>query len=183
MKLCIRILFVFFIFSLIFLSKITFAHPGRTASDGCHYCRTNCAKWGEVENARHCHGGGSVPQPLVEKVLSLPTTIPTRISTRVPTRRPTVIIVTRTPTKIPTPKPTSTPILTPTLIPTILPTETLIPTSSPTSTPIPTNSPQVLGTKTTDTEKSSSKGLGTLVIWAWVIFSGYKLIKSIKNKQ
>ena len=22
------------------------AHSGRTASDGCHYCRTNCDKWG-----------------------------------------------------------------------------------------------------------------------------------------
>jgi len=37
----------------------TSAHPGNTASDGCHYCRTNCAKWGEVENARHCHGSSS----------------------------------------------------------------------------------------------------------------------------
>lgn len=36
-----------------------FSHPGRTASDGCHYCRTNCAKWGEVQDQRHCHGGGS----------------------------------------------------------------------------------------------------------------------------
>ena len=34
-------------------------HPGRTASDGCHYCRTNCAKWNVRANARHCHGGGS----------------------------------------------------------------------------------------------------------------------------
>ena len=33
-----------------------FAHPGRTAADGCHYCRTNCAQWGEAEGARHCHG-------------------------------------------------------------------------------------------------------------------------------
>ena len=32
------------------------AHPGRTAADGCHYCRTNCAKWGETTGARHCHG-------------------------------------------------------------------------------------------------------------------------------
>lgn len=31
------------------------AHPGNTQSDGCHYCRTNCAKWGEVQGARHCH--------------------------------------------------------------------------------------------------------------------------------
>jgi len=35
------------------------AHPGNTASDGCHYCRTNCASWGEVYGARHCHGGYS----------------------------------------------------------------------------------------------------------------------------
>jgi hypothetical protein len=32
------------------------AHPGRTASDGCHYCRTNCEKWGVPEGERHCHG-------------------------------------------------------------------------------------------------------------------------------
>ena len=35
------------------------AHPGRTAADGCHYCRTNCARWGVPANQRHCHGGGS----------------------------------------------------------------------------------------------------------------------------
>jgi hypothetical protein len=34
------------------------AHPGNTAADGCHYCRTNCDKWGEVWGERHCHGGG-----------------------------------------------------------------------------------------------------------------------------
>lgn len=32
-----------------------FAHPGNTASDGCHYCRTNCDKWGVAWNERHCH--------------------------------------------------------------------------------------------------------------------------------
>ena len=31
------------------------AHPGRTAADGCHYCRTNCDKWGELAGDRHCH--------------------------------------------------------------------------------------------------------------------------------
>ena len=31
------------------------AHPGGLAADGCHYCRTNCAKWGEVAGERHCH--------------------------------------------------------------------------------------------------------------------------------
>ena len=32
------------------------AHPGRTAADGCHYCRTNCDSWGVPWNERHCHG-------------------------------------------------------------------------------------------------------------------------------
>ena len=32
------------------------AHPGRTAADGCHYCRTNCSSWGVPWNERHCHG-------------------------------------------------------------------------------------------------------------------------------
>ena len=31
------------------------AHPGGRAADGCHYCRTNCAQWGEVAGERHCH--------------------------------------------------------------------------------------------------------------------------------
>lgn len=33
------------------------AHPGRTASDGCHYCRTRCDYWGVPWDTRHCHGG------------------------------------------------------------------------------------------------------------------------------
>lgn len=34
-----------------------YAHPGNTAADGCHYCRTNCDKWGVEWDERHCHGG------------------------------------------------------------------------------------------------------------------------------
>ncbi len=37
----------------------TNAHPGRTASDRCHYCRTNCSSWGVQWDARHCHNGSS----------------------------------------------------------------------------------------------------------------------------
>lgn len=45
----------------------TQAHPGRTANDGCHYCRTNCDSWGVAWNARHCHGGTiSTPPPSTE---------------------------------------------------------------------------------------------------------------------
>ncbi|MFD1905021.1 hypothetical protein ACFSQ7_14745 [Paenibacillus rhizoplanae] len=29
-----------------FLPVIAEAHPGRTDTNGGHYCRTNCAKWG-----------------------------------------------------------------------------------------------------------------------------------------
>jgi len=36
-------------------ASATAAHPGRTASDGCHYCRTNCDYWGVPYGARHCH--------------------------------------------------------------------------------------------------------------------------------
>lgn len=32
------------------------AHPGRTASDGMHYCRTNCESWGVPYGQRHGHG-------------------------------------------------------------------------------------------------------------------------------
>lgn len=41
--------------ALFLFSSVVAAHPGRTATDGCHYCRTNCDKWGEVAGQRHCH--------------------------------------------------------------------------------------------------------------------------------
>lgn len=41
-------------------TAIVFAHPGNTASDGCHYCRTNCDKWNVPWNLRHCHVSTSV---------------------------------------------------------------------------------------------------------------------------
>jgi hypothetical protein len=44
-------------------TELIFAHPGNTASDGCHYCRTNCDKWWEVWNARHCHWWSTYTAP------------------------------------------------------------------------------------------------------------------------
>ena len=44
-------------FAVLLLPGTVFAHPGNTAGDGCHYCRTNCDRWGEKWNERHCHGG------------------------------------------------------------------------------------------------------------------------------
>ena len=89
------------LFTVFSISKAS-AHPGNTASDGCHYCRTNCAKWGEVEGARHCHGGGvvetiplpvitSAPKPTLKptstpKPTSIPSTVPKRSSSTDDTR-------------------------------------------------------------------------------------------------
>lgn len=44
------------------------AHPGRTASDGCHFCRTNCSSWGVPQNQRHCHYKAE-PQNMEEGLL------------------------------------------------------------------------------------------------------------------
>jgi hypothetical protein len=56
------------IFSLITLAliipSVSFAHPGRTDSSGCHTCRTNCASWGISTGEYHCHRSKGVTQPL-----------------------------------------------------------------------------------------------------------------------
>ena len=57
-----RLILVFAI--LLLLPAFVSAHPGRTASDGCHYCRTNCDKWGVPWNKRHCHNRESEPLPI-----------------------------------------------------------------------------------------------------------------------
>lgn len=56
-------------------SDIALAHPGNTAADGCHYCRTNCTKWGVPAGERHCHGGSTTPAP-VPKPKPAPTPAP-----------------------------------------------------------------------------------------------------------
>lgn len=49
--------FILLVILFLFSTTSVYAHPGNTASDGCHYCRTNCDKWGVAWNERHCHGG------------------------------------------------------------------------------------------------------------------------------
>ena len=41
--------------SSVLTASLSSAHPGGRAADGCHSCRTNCDKWGEVDGERHCH--------------------------------------------------------------------------------------------------------------------------------
>ena len=58
------ILLPILLFFLIFTTTQADAHPGRTAADGCHYCRTNCNSWGGTTyGQRHCHRSKGVPQP------------------------------------------------------------------------------------------------------------------------
>lgn len=81
-----RALLILSVTLLFLFPKYSLAHPGRTASDGCHYCRTNCASWGEIEGARHCHGGYTAPAP----AYVAPAIKPTERPTITPTTKPTL---------------------------------------------------------------------------------------------
>lgn len=64
-------IFILVLFVLI-IPVIVLAHPGNTASDGAHYCRTNCDYWGVPWNQRHSHGGGSSYAPSYNNYYSSP---------------------------------------------------------------------------------------------------------------
>lgn len=67
-----------------------FAHHGRTAADGCHYCRTNCDSWGVPWNQRHCHGGtASKYKPPAPVVIPEPVYDPEPITEPEPEPKPT----------------------------------------------------------------------------------------------
>ena len=113
---------LFFVFLSLVSTPTALAHPGNTASDGCHYCRTNCDSWGVAWNERHCHGGSTYTAPPVVQYTSIPTYTPRPTATPIPpTNTPTSVPPTRTPTPIPTKSPTPTKISTPTF--TLTPTE------------------------------------------------------------
>jgi len=44
-----------FLLSIMVLSTQLLSHSGKTAIDGCHYCRSNCEKYGLKINERHAH--------------------------------------------------------------------------------------------------------------------------------
>ena len=58
---------------LLLAAAAALAHPGRTAADGCHYCRSNCAKWNVKADARHCHGGSGGSAAPSAQVATCPT--------------------------------------------------------------------------------------------------------------
>lgn len=49
--------------SALMIPAISFAHPGRTDSSGCHTCKTNCSNWGLSSGEYHCHNAKALPQP------------------------------------------------------------------------------------------------------------------------
>lgn len=66
---------LFFLSTILVNPSIVAAHPGKTATDGCHYCRTNCDTWGVPCDERHCLEGAmkqinptSVPLGFRQKV-------------------------------------------------------------------------------------------------------------------
>jgi len=87
-----------FIASLAFLLFLTIfnpvnAHPGNTAADGCHYCRTNCDKWGVPWNQRHCHGNSAsahapTPTPQPQPTPSPSASVDSQVKTRVTNSKP-----------------------------------------------------------------------------------------------
>jgi len=65
-------------FSCLLVSFCVSAHPGRRDKDGCHVCRTNCAKYGVKEGGRHCHRpDGSIYYPGGEAAQPAPSDTPT----------------------------------------------------------------------------------------------------------
>lgn len=75
MRKSLKIIFFSFLFLLIIKPDSVNAHPGNTASDGCHYCRTNCDKWGVEWNERHCHNGKSIPKPTYKPIATIKPTV------------------------------------------------------------------------------------------------------------
>lgn len=128
--------------AIIFVSaQPVFAHPGNTSSDGCHFCKTNCGKWGYTYGTRHGHhgevcnpskgpidpfysNGGIVEIPTIKVNTPAITYVPS------PASSPTPIIISTA-----TPIPTLTIAPTITEIPTLTPTITNSPTINVTSTP------------------------------------------------
>lgn len=53
------LLFLIILFGVFLMPMNVDAHPGGLDGNGCHNCRTNCAKWGLEQNEYHCHNGNT----------------------------------------------------------------------------------------------------------------------------
>ncbi len=81
----VKILILGFLFIMIFTVPGVTSHPGNTASDGCHFCRSNCESWGYTFDTRHGHNGEacSPSKGPIDPLYSAPT--PTSTPTAIPT--------------------------------------------------------------------------------------------------
>jgi len=138
----------------IFIPSSILAHPGRTASDGCHYCRTNCDRWDVGWNVRYCHNGYSEPEPIYIAP----------VATKKPaTPKPIVS----------TPKPTVNPIIASTETPTITPISTPeVKGESTEATTIPAKAK----------DSTTSNPIGSLIGLGIFLFAGYKGLKWLGKK-
>ena len=128
------VILILIIFSLI--TPLAYSHPGRTDSNGCHYCRTNCEEsWGIPYGFYHRHN--PVRACFEETITtSPPTTTPAPTTTAPPTTTPAP-----TTTTPPTTTPTPTTTLPPTTTPTPTTTTPALTTPAPTTTAPPTTIP------------------------------------------
>ena len=161
----VKSLFIILIPLMFYFPSHIYAHPGNTAADGCHYCRTNCDKWGVPWNERHCHNAKATVNTVVPanteviQTITTPTRIPTKLPTVTPrpTKRP-IMTPTKTPTPTFTPTSTSSPSVTST---TVAPTTM----NTPTVTGIPMSTPEVRGAQVKVTKRSFWGILKSLFGW------------------
>ena len=60
------------LFMVLLFPPLIFAHPGRTDSNGCHVCRSNCAKWDVEKGVKHCHQKNDIsPQTIARASKSI----------------------------------------------------------------------------------------------------------------
>lgn len=156
MKKAILLTIILLLFPLIFSNSVI-AHPGRTAADGCHYCRTNCDSWGVPWNERHCHEGGTV-QGVQE---SAPVLYP--------------------PTNTPIPWPTWTPVPTYTLVPTNTRIPTVISTSIPTKNVLSAETENPTPTVIPQTQTSGNPSLAGFISLLIIGGGGYWFLKRRKK--
>lgn len=135
---------------------LAFAHPGNTASDGCHYCRTNCEQWGVPANQRHCHGGAD-PAPQNPAPPEQPQPQPRQPEAPIQPQAPPP---TPQPTPVPTPQPT--------------PESTEAPTLEPLFTPERTDPPS---------DEAGAGGVAVLALLGLAGGAGWYLVRRQRNSS
>ena len=152
------IILILIIFSLI--TPLAYSHPGRTDSNGCHYCRTNCEEsWGIPYGFYHRHN--PVRACFEETITtSPPTTTPAPTTTAPPTTTP--------PTTTPTPTTTMPPTTT------LPPNKTV---ASETTPPQNTTVPEPTLYESDDEYENGACGPSVITLLAMLPLAGFSLLR------